>query len=220
MRAYIIPVKRVCNSNCSFCFMKEKKINDNPDFMELSKLRQVIQNIEYDEVEITGGGEPTLHPQINGIISAVKKPNTKIKLYTNGFKLCPLEQVDELNISRVSEDSDINNLFYRSKSQNDILDVLKYYRPLVKTIRMQTILLNGAIDTQEKALKFIEKLEKYVDVFMFRTLFSKCSLEKDNFMDFAINHKKAVMDKTLDTYDRLLYFIDTNCNISKEFKYD
>lgn len=220
MRLYLIPVKRVCNSDCVFCFMKQKVVNNLPEFINIENLEKVVQNLHYDEVEITGGGEPTLHKKINDIIQTVKKSNVKIKLYTNGFKLVDLKNVDELNISRISHISEVNTLFYKSNSQNDLIDTLKFYRDKVKFIRLQTILIKGGTDTEEKFLEMIEKTENLIDCYMYRTLFTKCDLQKDLFVEFNVNHKKAVKDLTLDNYTRKLLFINTDCVCHKEFRYD
>ena len=55
---------------------------------------------------------------------------------------------------------------------------------------------------------------------MFRTLFTKCPFEKNNFVDyFAINHPKAKIDTTLDNYNRELYFIGTDSKVHNSFQY-
>lgn len=222
MRMYIIPVKKVCNASCTFCYMKEKKEDNKKEFIDFNNLKDIIKNNNFDEIEITGGGEPTLHPQISNIIKMIKtiKPNTYIKLYTNGFNLVNLKGLDEINISRVHWDSDINNKFYQSKQQNELSETINYYYKMIPKIRLQTILLKGAIDTEDKALNFIKKFEDKVDVFMFRHLFDKCSLEKDNFIKFNIEHPKVKMDITLDNYDRDLLFVTSEGEVFNHFLYD
>jgi molybdenum cofactor biosynthesis enzyme MoaA len=202
--------------------MKERAPNKTiPPFIPIGKLKRKIQPIleNFDEVEITGGGEPVLHPQIQEILNIFK--NKYIKMYTNGFSFKPIPKIDEINISRVHWDSNINKAFYRSDMQNDLEDVIRYYKKYAKKIRIQTILLKGAIDTREKILEFVSKFEKDVDTFMFRTLFPSCNLEKDRFVDYPedINHPKVKLDTTLDNYDRDLYFVNTDCEIYNKFIY-
>ena len=140
-------------------------------------------------------------------------------MYTNGFLLIDLA-INEINISRVHWDSQINNDHYRSKSQNDLNETLDHYQKYAGKIRMQTILLKGAIDNQEKALEFISNYEDKVDVFMFRTLFPKTDLEKQNFVPyFEINHPKVKIDKTLDNYDKDVYFVDSAGTLYDHFHY-
>lgn len=220
-RLYLVPVKDLCNASCSFCYMKEKdKDLSRPNFISVKELSKSLKSIDnkFDEVEITGGGDPILHPEINKIINLF--PDKYSKMYTNGFKLKEIDNLNEINISRVHPDSKINNKFYNSRVHNELDKVLDFYRSRVDKIRMQTILLRGAIDSEDKALEFILKYEDRVDEFMFRTLFSKCSLEKENFVSyFSINHPKARLDKTLDDYSRDLFFVDTTSKIYNDFKY-
>jgi len=222
-RLYLIPARDACNSDCSFCYMKEREPDlSKPQFIDADKMEKIIDGVrgQIGEVEITGGGEPLLHPRLGEIISAFGKRNIYVKLYTNGFLLKDLPRVEEVNISRVHWDSKINNRFYRSPHQNELREVLNHYKSLAKKIRMQIILMKGAIDCQSKALEFIRRYEDRVDIFMFRTLFPKCSLEKDKFVDyFAINHPQAKIDRTLDSYDRELLFLDSGCALSDKFDY-
>ncbi|MDP3990079.1 MAG: radical SAM protein [archaeon] len=220
-RLYLVPVRDACNSNCSFCYMKEKKIDVSiPQYMDFDKLEEIIEEIqdEINEVEITGGGEPLIHKEIGRIIELFKAKKIYTKMYTNGFLLKEIPLVDEINLSRVHWDSQINNRFYHSSQQNDLEAVLKHYQKFAKKIRMQTILLKGAIDSADKALEFIERYEDLVDVFMFRTLFPECDLEKEHFVPyFDLNHPKVKMDQTLDAYEGELFFLDTSHKLRKEF---
>src|SRR3989344_1498299 len=102
-RMYVIPVRNVCNADCSFCYMKEKKNLSGPQFMNVSKLERKVKNLfgQFNEAEITGGGDPTLHPEINRIIKFFMENRVYTKMYTNGFLLREIEKIDEINISRV-----------------------------------------------------------------------------------------------------------------------
>ena len=222
-RLYLIPVREICNASCSFCYMKEKEINTAiPQFIDISNLEEIVDEIrsEIKEVEITGGGEPLLHKEIGKIIELFKSRKIYTKMYTNGFLLKEIPKVDEINISRVHWNSEINNKFYQSSQQNDLDDVLTHYQKFSNKIRMQTILLKDAIDSKEKALQFIRKYEDKVDVFMFRTLFNSCSLDKENFIPyFDLNHPKVKIDKTLDNYSQNLYFLNTSGRLQEKFDY-
>lgn len=223
-RLYLIPVKDACNASCTFCYMKEKLVDpDKAQLIDFERLKTMILPVidEFQEVELTGGGEPLLHPKINDIIQFFKDNNKYVKLYSNGFKLKNIPVIDEINISRVHWNSKINNQFYQSKFQNDLDKTLNHYQTFAKKIRMQTILLKGAIDTKEKLEEFISKHEDRVDTFMVRTLFTKCALDKEKFVDyFPLKHPKLVYDKTLDNYDRDLFFMGSDCTLHDDFQYE
>src|SRR3989344_7961930 len=222
-RLYLVPVREACNANCTFCYMDEKKIDyKKPQLIPFDKLEEAVKTIrsKFNQVEITGGGDPTLHPKLSEIVNLFH--DSYRKMYTNGFFLPNLPPFEELNLSRVHWNSDLNNLFYRSRWQNDIGDAIDHYRTIVKKIRIQTVLLKGAIDNKEKLLDFVSRYEHKVDVFMFRTLFPKCSLEKDKIVryeDVFVEHPKVVFDKTLDDYSRSLYFIGTDCKVYDNFQF-
>lgn len=222
-RLYLVPVREACNANCTFCYMDEKNIDyKKPQLISLEKLVKVVEGIKgkFNQVEITGGGDPTLHPKLPEILPLFE--GTYRKMYTNGFYLRDLPPFEELNLSRVHWDSTINNIFYRSKWQNDIGEAITHYKSIVQKIRIQTVLIRGAIDTKEKLLEFVSRYEDDVDVFMFRTLFPKCSLEKDKIVqydDIFVEHPKVVFDKTLDDYSRSLYFIGTDCKVYNTFQF-
>ncbi len=222
-RLYLIPVRDVCNAHCSFCYMLEKPAdNSRPQFVDFGNLVRTINDIkdDFSEVEITGGGDPSIHPKIGDIVRLMMDYDKYTKMYTNGFLLKPLPIFDEVNISRVHWDSDINNQFYRSKQQNSLDDALDHYSSIAKKIRMQTILLRGAIDSRDKILEFVDRFQDRVDVFMFRTLFTKCSLDKDKFVPYPdVTHPKVKFDTTLDDYDRPLLFMNTDCVVHNSFQY-
>ncbi len=219
-RLYLIPVRDACPANCTFCYMKEKEIDyKKPQFIDVSKLEKAISGIDdFEEVEITGGGDPLLHKDIQEIINLFR--GKYVKLYTEGFLLKEISGIDELNLSRVHWNSSINNFFYRSKLQNELDETLNFYRPKVGKIRMQTILIKGAIDSIEKIKEFVTIYENKVDIFMFRELFPACSLEKDKFVGyFDFSHPKVMFDRTLDSYSRDLYFIESDSVVHNDFQY-
>ena len=222
-RLYLVPVREACNAKCTFCYMDEKMIDySRPQFIPFSQLEEAVKPLKgsFNEVEITGGGDPSLHPKLSEILRLF--PETYRKMYTNGFKLTELPKFEEVNISRVHWNSEINNLFYRSPWQNDIEKAIKHYRRIVQKIRIQTVLIRGAIDSKEKLREFVSRYEDQVDVFMFRTLFPKCSLEKDKVVSYDevfIEHPKVIFDKTLDDYSRPLYFIGTDCKVHETFQF-
>jgi molybdenum cofactor biosynthesis enzyme MoaA len=200
--------------------MKEKEIDyKKPQFIDVSKLEKAISGIDdFEEVEITGGGDPLLHKDIQEIINLFR--GKYVKLYTEGFLLKEISGIDELNLSRVHWNSSINNFFYRSKLQNELDETLNFYRPKVGKIRMQTILIKGAIDSIEKIKEFVTIYENKVDIFMFRELFPACSLEKDKFVGyFDFSHPKVMFDRTLDSYSRDLYFIESDSVVHNDFQY-
>lgn len=180
-KVYIIPVKKACNANCTFCISKEtasnkvQEVMDLTDKVVLSNFQQSlarVQQMGINKVEVTGGGEPFLNRQLQDIINQVKTvlPNSFVKLYSNGFLLKPFFGVDELNISRSHHDSTINNKIYKSRHQNDLKAALTYFRPLVPKLRVCTVMLKGIMDSKEEYQSMIDHLDGLVDEFVLRPL--------------------------------------------------
>lgn len=205
-RIYFVPVKTACNADCSFCITKtqEQKIAHMPqlltDTKQFADTLRSLSRIGIDEFEITGGGEPFLHKSFQLLIDMIKSRflNSYIKVYTNGFILKEIYGIDELNISRVHWDSTKNNEIYQSVYQNNLMDALDFYRPLVSKIRLNIVMMKGYIDSEEKLRELINKTEDYVDTYFVRTLFSQCDLEKSKYVNFSCDHPKVKYDATGD----------------------
>ncbi len=159
--------------------------------------------------------------EIQQVIDIFTKREVYTKMYTNGIVLKDIPFLHEVNISRVHWDSSINQQFYRANKERELIEILEHYRPRVSKIRLQTILLKGAIDSEEKIREFVSRYENIVDVFMFRTLFPSCSLEKDKFVDYPLmSHPKVKFDTTLDNYNRDLFFVGSDCKLKHAFDYE
>lgn len=205
-RLYVIPVKYQCNADCTFCITEEAKLH--PSFANIkewlkpeavAEFCQKFAALRIKELEITGGGEPFLNPHLQQIISIFKTawPSVYIKLYTNGFLLKPIADVDELNVSRAHDDTARNNEVFRAKSPVALAETIAYFRPMVAKLRIQTPLLLGCIDTAEKAIEMIER-HPLVDQFVFRPLFSKVNRDKNRYIGFSVAHPRAKNDVTGD----------------------
>lgn len=105
MKLYVLPVEKICNANCEFCITKVRKksgILCKEDYLHISDLEKNLKKLEVHKIEITGGGEPTLHPQIDRVIDlcTAKAPT---QMYTNGalaLGVKNLEKLSNLSISR------------------------------------------------------------------------------------------------------------------------
>jgi len=205
MKLYILPVTYACNSNCTFCITKanakEKGLLNLPKEMNMTRFQESIQivksKIPIEKIEVTGGGEPFLCNNLTEMLPLLRNlfPETYIKLYTNGFVLKEITGIDELNISRAHWDSDINYKFFRSQQQNDLQDVLKYYRSQVKYLRVSIPMLKGAIDKPSDLETMIDKMGYLVDQFVVRDLFEGTKNHLD-YCNFNFNHPKVKIETT------------------------
>jgi MoaA/NifB/PqqE/SkfB family radical SAM enzyme len=99
-----LNITNKCNLNCSFCSCADRS---KPAEMTLKQAAHIV--IQYASlgcraVTVTGGGEPTMHPQINEIIELFYKVGIKVGLVTNGIllnKITPktLQMIEWIRIS-------------------------------------------------------------------------------------------------------------------------
>ena len=86
-KCYIIPVQNICNCDCTFCISKSRNYDKKDELLKVDD--KFIENIQLlkrrniKKFEITGGGEPLIHPDIELIVSIIKRiiPDYYIKLY-------------------------------------------------------------------------------------------------------------------------------------------
>jgi len=91
--AHIIPIRR-CNLSCTYC-------NEYDDFSKPVQLDTMIHRIELLGKLRTGvitlsGGEPLLHPELDAIISSIRRNATLAGLITNGY-LLTADRIKKLN---------------------------------------------------------------------------------------------------------------------------
>jgi len=91
--AHIIPIRR-CNLSCTYC-------NEYDDFSKPVPLDTMVHRIELLGRLKTGvitlsGGEPLLHPELDAIISSIRKNATLAGLITNGY-LLTADRIKKLN---------------------------------------------------------------------------------------------------------------------------
>ncbi len=76
-----------CNFNCNLCYAGAS--GDKHYFMEMEKCREIAAYLKRNKSSeaIFTGGEPTLHPELESIISLFKKHGMRTAILTNGYIL-------------------------------------------------------------------------------------------------------------------------------------
>jgi len=125
-----LDINTNCNINCLYCWIHSPLIKNHPKSqgLDLKIIKDIIDTSckwDVEEIVISGDGEPTLHPQIDGIINYIKDRgfplilSTNATLGTNLFKtIC---RVDHLYVNL----SAAKNETYRElqcQNQDDMFD--------------------------------------------------------------------------------------------------
>ena len=92
-----------CNLDCTFCSVKNRR----GDVLKLDDIKNAIDDFVFLKlkcVEVTGGGDPTLYPEINELLDYLFQNNLKVGLITNGLELKRISQnfLNKLSWLRVS----------------------------------------------------------------------------------------------------------------------
>lgn len=229
-KCYIIPTQKTCNCDCMFCISKIRNYDKDTEFLKVND--DFIKNIytlkkhNITRFEITGGGEPFLNRNLEEIVFTIKKiiPNSYIKIYTNGNILKKIPGIDEIDISVVSDDININNKFMNGNNI-ELIDKLKFFKDENIKLRLSIPLIKGAIDTKEKLDKLINKTKDYVSEYVIRTLYPNTPSIEKMYVDFDYQNEKVIMEKDNDVkeFDGLILWSDNkfynnwNLNIQKHF---
>ncbi len=83
-----ILITNFCNQNCPFCFasleMTNKHIKKAIEFSHFKKIALTYKQLGTSAIKLLGG-EPTLHPQFQDIITFSQQHFSKIHIFTNGI---------------------------------------------------------------------------------------------------------------------------------------
>lgn len=208
-KCYIIPTQKSCNCACNFCISQERDYNKNIEFLipdDNFKLTiKLLKERGIKKFEITGGGEPLLNKNIQLIINAIRIiiPDAYIKLYTNGNILKDIHNIDELNISVVHYNQEINDKIMHPKTSYDLITKLKWFRsvlPNVK-IRISIPLMKEAIASKEELNNFVNLTSNLVDEYVVRTLYPKTRAIEQNYVNFEYEHPLVKMERDNDVKD-------------------
>ena len=80
----LIPTNR-CNGNCPWCSCSHVDRKLELSISELMEIVDCYKQLGTKAITITGGGEPTIHPQINNLLKHIKDNDIEIGIVTNGI---------------------------------------------------------------------------------------------------------------------------------------
>lgn len=175
----LFPDNKTCSFNCIYCEVGAgKPIEKLEKFISVDKVMEPLfvyleenQNDLPDFITFAGSGEPTLHPEIDKIIDAIKeitdipvvvlsngsffdKPEYRKKVLNCDFLVPSLDAGTELTYLKI-------NRPYRSFKFKNLINGLIEMKKEFKGTYILEILLVGGLNTTEK--EFLE-MKKYVEL--------------------------------------------------------
>ncbi|MCD6080943.1 MAG: radical SAM protein [Candidatus Omnitrophica bacterium] len=98
----VLDLTDKCNLNCIGCWLHsplikrgEKKLDKSLDTKCVKNLIDEFSKLNVQEIQLSGGGEPLLHPDIFEIIAYIKSKGMKCQLITN-FTLLNKHKIDKI----------------------------------------------------------------------------------------------------------------------------
>ena len=142
LHVQLIPTN-VCNQRCSFCSYRQKGYSSNATFddrntIPFSKLAEIISSCEemgVRAIQLTGGGEPTCHPQFLLLCETILNAGIDLAVVSNG-SLWTESHVDCLRKAkwiRLSLDAGLANTYGSIRGVSPL-----YHERVRKIIRMLT----------------------------------------------------------------------------------
>jgi organic radical activating enzyme len=179
-----------CNLNCSFCSNVNRDKNEDLSYKAIYDLLKNMRARGLKTVEWTGGGDPTLYPYINEVISVANSLGLQQGFITNGISL--VNNISEFSFSylkwiRIS----MNSLDYdkivqipfnhfsgvlgfsyvmNERTTEDILKKLHEYVIAFKPSYVRIVPNCQATDEQQKAnnKKYSEQVESWGEPFFYQ----------------------------------------------------
>ena len=167
MKLYVLPVERACDARCSFCITDFRDAITRKQFLDVAALEKVLRTIEVEKIEITGGGEPTLHPALDTIIDlcTAKAPT---QLYTHGARITSIQSIPKLQylcISRAHYDD----------QENERIMGIKYdmgqLQPVKVPLKFSLLLHRSGIHTLEEVQTYLAWAQDKAQKVVLRQLF-------------------------------------------------
>jgi len=91
--AHIVPMRR-CNLDCAYC-NEYDKTSDPVPLAEMERRVDHLARLGTSIVTISGG-EPLLHPELDGVIRRIRKRGMVAGMITNGYLIVP-DRIERLN---------------------------------------------------------------------------------------------------------------------------
>lgn len=122
-----------CNNNCTFCIMKEEKQNYPVQLSKrtLFKAIRAAKRVGVKLIHFSGGGEPTLHPDIIEAMILARELEIKTAISTNGSvflkELPRVANHIRVSINAGTNETYLNNMRPTGHNLNNVFNNIKKY---------------------------------------------------------------------------------------------
>jgi len=157
VKYYEIDISNVCNLDCSWCCSSYAR-NHNPIFMDEKIFKGlVLDAVKYNKgIELTGGGEPTLHPKFKGYLDFIIKRMgidyiPSLGFVTNGTNMDAVRYY----VENTTDPPCWIRVSLNDRDNDELLDLMKKHPK-----RIGISLVYGSGDEYVKCLSNLKKFER------------------------------------------------------------
>ena len=123
-----------CNHSCLGCHSKILH-NSKNKFLNIKRAKELIDELNtlgVKSIEISGGGEPLMHPNIIEFIKYIASKNIKVGLFTNGILIKnEKDLIDNLLFIRIAFDASNKETYKKIHGKDDYTILLENIKKLV-----------------------------------------------------------------------------------------
>lgn len=90
MKSLVIDISNICNFDCKYCSASKVRHVDKKIFQDVDKLLEMITKFgNRMMIDIAGGGEPFIHPDIKKLLLELHKLDCYVRVFSNMSKVEP-----------------------------------------------------------------------------------------------------------------------------------
>lgn len=173
-----------CNIKCSYCCFADRQDNTEMSFKDAIAVVEKLSDMHVKAVAFSGGGEPTMHPNLAAVIAHARRAGMDVGLITNGVKFDSY-LLNNLKWVRFSLDAGNATLYKKIKGVDKYNDVIRNIKNAVEykedcnlpvTIGIHTVVTEDNVDRLYEIATLADFLG--VDYFQYRPLERGNTLEK------------------------------------------
>ena len=173
-----------CNIKCHYCMFKDRHDNLQMSHVDALSVIRELADMNVKAVTFSGGGEPTIHSNLNSVVSFTKHLGMDAGLITNGVVLDTFV-LNYLTWIRFSVDASDASMYRKIKGVNKFNDVIRNIKRAVAykqecnldtTIGFQAILGEENYCYVDEMIELAQTLG--VDYFQYRPIERGASQEK------------------------------------------
>ncbi|MBI5211149.1 MAG: HEAT repeat domain-containing protein [Elusimicrobia bacterium] len=135
-RIYTLEITERCNEDCVFCFAAPRRLGAEGTHSTVETVKKQLQGIKKDGYEAVcfSGGEPTLHPDLPGLMRLAAEEGLSVELNTNALRFASKAYLDSFGPGRLKFNCRVS--FHSHKEAvYDAMTGVKAYRAALAGIR-------------------------------------------------------------------------------------